>query len=121
MKKISEYRDEEALDLLADIMEPAVAILADPDVRLAFEHEHIIKAVRVAIKGHKRSVMEILARMEGVPVEEYHCNVITLPARLLEVLNDKEVLGFFTEQAQNANLNAVSGPATEITEETEKK
>ena len=119
MRKISEYRDEEALDLLADIMEPAMVIFADPDVRKAFEHEHIIKAVRVAIKAHKRSVMEILARMENTPVEEYHCNVLTLPARLLEVLNDRELLGFFTEQAQSTNLNAVSGPATANTEETE--
>lgn len=120
MKKIPEYRDEEALDLLADIMEPAMVIFADPDVRKAFENEHIIKAARVAIKAHKRQIMEILARLEGVPVEEFHCNVLTLPARLMEILSNQELIGFFTEQAQNPSLSVVSGPATENTGGTDK-
>ena len=120
MKKIPEYRDEEALDLLADIMEPAMVIFADPDVRKAFETEHIIKAARVAIKAHKRQIMEILARLEGVPVEEFHCNVLTLPARLVELLNNQELIGFFTDQAQSQNSSVTSGSATENTGGTDK-
>ena len=118
MKKVSEYRDEDALDLLADIMEPALDIFSDAEVRTAFENERLIKVVRVAIKNHKHSVIEIMARLEGVPLEEYHCNILTLPLRLLDVINDQELLAFFTGQAQSESLRAASGPAMEIIEGT---
>lgn len=112
MRKISDYRDEDALDLLADIMEPAVEILADETVRKTFESGNRIQLATVAIKGHKESVMQILARLEGVPREEYHCTVFTLPAVVLEVLNDQELLGFFTAQARTMSTAASSGSAT---------
>ena len=83
MRKISDYKDADALDLLADLMEPAVTIMADDDVRKAFETGSQISAVKVAIKSHKNEVMQILARLDETPVEEFHCNILTLPARLL--------------------------------------
>lgn len=112
MRKISDYRDEDALDLLADIMEPAVEILADETVRKTFETENRMKLASVAIKNHKESVMQILARLEGVPREEYHCTIFTLPAVVLEVLNDQELLGFFTAQARTMSTAASSGKPT---------
>lgn len=112
MRKISDYRDEDALDLLADIMEPAVEILADETVRKTFETENRMKLASVAIKNHKESVMQILARLEGVPREEYHCTIFTLPAVVLEVLNDGELLGFFTAQARTMSTAASSGKPT---------
>jgi hypothetical protein len=112
MRKISDYRDEDALDLLADIMEPAVEILADETVRKTFESENRMKLASVAIKGHKEAVMQILARLEGVPREEYHCTIFTLPAVVLEVLNDQELLGFFTAQARTMSTAASSGKPT---------
>lgn len=112
MRKISDYRDEDALDLLADIMEPAVEILADETVRKTFETENRMKLASVAIKNHKESVMQILARLEGVPREEFHCTIFTLPAVVLEVLNDQELLGFFTAQARMMSTAASSGKPT---------
>lgn len=112
MRKISDYRDEDALDLLADIMEPAVEIMADDDVRKAFEAGGKLHGVTLAIKGHKESVMRILARLEGVPREEYHCTVFALPAVVLEVLNDQELLGFFTAQARTMSTAVSSGKPT---------
>lgn len=99
MRKLSEYKDGDALDLLADIMEPAVEIMADEEFKAAFEQNRV-KAASVAIKRHKNEVMEILARMDGVPVEDFHCNILTLPGRIIEILSDEELLAFFTEQAQ---------------------
>lgn len=102
MRKISDYKGEDALDLLADILEPATMILADPAIKAAFSRSKI-EAVKVAIKKHKHEVLEILARMDGVTVEELDCNVMTLPARLLEILSDKQLMAFFTDAAQTNN------------------
>lgn len=117
MKRISEYRDEEALDLLADLLGPAITIVNTEGFQDAFNSGNKLGAIKIAIKGAKGAVMEILARLDGVPVEEYHCNVLTLPARLLEILNDEVLVDFFTEQAQTGTLKDVSGSATANTED----
>lgn len=113
MKKLSDYKDDDALDLLADIIEPATAILADAEIKKAFEKSKLA-AIKVAIKAHKPELMQIMARMDGVPVEEYHCNVLTLPARLLQILSDEDLTAFFTDAAQTSGTEKHSGSATEV-------
>ena len=113
MKKLSDYRDDDALDLLADIIEPATEIFADAEVKNAFDKSKLT-AVRVAIKRHKPELMQIMARMDGVPVEEYHCNVLTLPARLLQILSDEDLTAFFTDAAQTSGTEKHSGSAMEV-------
>lgn len=99
--KLSEVKDEAALDLLADLIEPAAAIFADEDIKAAFE-AGMSKAAVIAkvIKKHKPEVMQILAAVDGVPVSEYHCNVLSLPVKMLEILNDEELVSFFTSAGQ---------------------
>lgn len=117
--KLSEFKGEAALDLLADIIEPAAEILADKEVSDAYKNgEKKIAVVKTIIKNHKKEVIEILAAMEGVPVEEYSCNVLTLPIKLLEILNDKEFLEFFTSAGQTEGAKS-SGSPTENTEASE--
>lgn len=118
--KISEYKGEQALDMLADLIEPAAAIMADKEVvDFAKSGKPIIALVKPLIKSHKQEVIEILATLEGENPKEYakKINVFTLPAKLLEILNDEELINLFTSQGQNkAETN--SGSATENTEES---
>lgn len=117
MKNISEYENEEALDLLADIIEPAAEIFSDKEIANAARNGgNKITAVKAAIKNHKKAILEILARLEGTPVEEYKCNVLSLPNTILEILNDKELLDFFSKSIQQ-NTETSGGNATENTEE----
>ena len=94
--KLSEYKNEEALDILADILEPSAKIFSDKDVKQAFEKGGQISGIKAAIKGHKTEIIEILAVLDGVPVAEYECNVLTLPVKLLEILNDTDLMSFFS-------------------------
>lgn len=93
--KLSEYKNEQALDILADILEPSAKIFSDKDVKKAFETGDKIKGIKAAIKTHKTEIIEILAVLDGVPVAEYECNVLTLPIKLLEILNDTDLMSFF--------------------------
>lgn len=96
MRKLSEIRDDEAMDLLADIMDPLSTIFSDPKIKEMSEKKvsrpEIIKYV---IKNHRESVVLIMAKLEGIPVEEYHYNVLTLPVALLEIFNEPEVTKLF--------------------------
>ena len=113
--KLSEYQGEAALDLLADLIEPAGEIMSDKKIGNLFKKNRF-KAVGFAIKNHKKAVMQIMATIDGVPVEEYKCNVLTLPVKILELLNDPDLVQLFTCQGQTGDAKS-SGSASENTEE----
>ena len=109
--KLSEYQGEAALDILAELIEPAGEIMSDKHLGEAFK-ENRFKAIGMAIKNHKKAVMKILATMDGVPVDEYKCNVFSLPVKILEILNDPEMIQLFQYQGQTGDANS-SGSASE--------
>ena len=113
--KLSEYQGEAALDILADLIEPAGEIMSDKEIGEVFK-ENRFKAIGLAIKKHKKAVMQILATMDGVPVDEYKCNVFSLPVKILELLNDPDMIRLFQYQGQTGDANS-SGSASENTEE----
>ena len=113
--KLSEYQGEAALDLLADLIEPAGEIMSDEEIGDVYK-ENRFKAIGMAIKNHKKAVMQIMATIDGVPVEEYKCNVFTLPVKILELLNDPDLVQLFTYQGQMGDANS-SGSASENIEE----
>lgn len=118
--KLSEYRGEDALDLLADMLEPTATILADRKIWEIVRSGKKIDGIKYAIKTYKKEIIEILASMDGVPASEYKCNVFTLPAKVLDILNDEELKDFFTSQYQNME-GASFGTVTELTQETAEK
>lgn len=116
MKPLSEYKDEEALDMLADLIDPVINIFGDKDVAEYYRAGVIIKSVQVAIKNHKQDVIRLLSILEGVPEGEYHCNLLTLPKVLINVFNDPELRGFFDVQSQT-DSETPSGSVMENTED----
>ena len=122
--KLSEYRGDDALEVLAELLEPAVEILADADIAAAWRDKNPnktrgqkqLKAVSIAIKKHKEAVIAILAALDHETPDEYRekINVVTLPKKLLEVLNDKDLRNFFTSQEQTKG--EPSGSASARTE-----
>lgn len=121
MKKLSEYRDEEALDLLADILNPVVEIMQDEKVQEGFKKgsgKTLAQVVTLAIKSHKRAVMDIMAALDGVDPSEYHCDIFTLPMKAMEIANDPDLRSFFASQGQ-INSASTSGSAMGISEEGE--
>ena len=112
MRKLSEIKDEEALDVLADLLDPSIAIFGDEEVGDYYRGGVKLKAVQVAIKKHKKDVMSMMAILDGVPVEEFHCNLLTLPKMLLEIFSDPDLESFFLEQSEEKISDTSSGSAT---------
>lgn len=114
--KLSDYKGEEALEVLANLIEPAAEIMADKEVAEAAKTKSKAKAISVAIKNHKKSVIEILAALEKADPNTYEVSLLTLPIKLAEILSDKELMSLFTFQGQTGGANS-SGSASVITEE----
>ena len=119
MRKLSDINGEEALDVLADIVDPFTEILTDEEVATHFKSGQRLRSVTTAIKKHKREVLLIMATIEGVDVADYKPNILTLPGMIIEMLNDPAVQELFSSESQTDA--AYSGSATGSTEVTEKK
>lgn len=91
MAKFSDYKNEDAIELIADIMEPLSVIFTDDEIK---NEKNKMKAVAKALKKYKKEIIQILARIDGVSVDKYECNALTLPIKVMEVINDKEIQDF---------------------------
>ena len=97
--KLTDIQGEQALEVFADIMEPAAEILTDDEVKAFFNSDQpLVKLIAYVLKHHKKAVLEILARLDGEDPETYSVNVLTLPKKMLELLNDPGVTDLFTSQ-----------------------
>ena len=125
MKLLSDYKGEEALDVLADIIEPLSLILASEGVQEVYAKQKAgntvapAEFIKPALKYNKAEVLVILARIEGIPVEQYkqEVNFLTLPLQILSVINDPAIKSLFTSQSQTSSTStASSGSAIVNTE-----
>lgn len=127
MRKLSEIQNEEAIDVLADLLDPIAEISKDKEIRKPNKNEQgedvpktKMEVIQAILKRHQRAVVKILAILDGVPIEDYKINIIQIPAKVYECLNDKDMLAFFQSQGLNIS-DASSGSATENTEAEETK
>ena len=75
--KLNEIKNEKAIELLADMFDPIAEIATDTEVVSAARSNNKIGMVKLILKNHSRAVFELMALSEGVPVDEYECDVLT--------------------------------------------
>lgn len=117
--KFNELKNEQAIEALADMFEPIVEIASDEAIKSAARSDNKILVVKLILKNHAKSVFELMAASEGVPADEYECNMLTLPTKLMELLNSSEFSFLFPSQSQKVEETSF-GSATESTEVEEK-
>ena len=112
--KIAEIKGEQAIDVLADIMEPFSEIFGDEEVKAVYEEGTLAKALGVALKKHKREVIQILASVNLQTPEEYvkTIDLLTLPKEFMELIQDEALRGLFPSRGQETE-NTSFGSATE--------
>lgn len=117
MKKLSDYKGEEAIELWANILDPVIEIVGDEEIaKLIKDKAPMIIVAKKAIKDYRKEVSELLLAIDSTPLDGL--NIIT---RLVSVINeigrDEEIRGFFGLSAGKTEEKS-SGSATENTEES---
>lgn len=117
MKKLADYKDEEAIELWCDLLEPMTAILGDKKVRKVVESKKppflIAKEI---LSSHKDDAIKIMLRIDPEPIDGM--NVITrIVAVVLEFMNHPDIRSFFVSAGQEQTDSESTGNATVSTEE----
>lgn len=115
--KLSDWKGEEAIDLLADLLDPVMQIVTDKELKEKREAKATRgELLKTALKGHKKEIITILALINGEDPEEYEPSLIELPGMVMEMLNDEALMKLFQSQDQTSPEES-SGPVTGNTEE----
>lgn len=118
MRTLSDIKGEEALDIIAGLIDPISDICQDKALVTLIRTKRYAEAAKLALKNHKKPVLEILALIDGTPLNEYNPSIVEIPGALLNILNDPNISGLFTSQVQSLQ-ETNSGPATENIEANE--
>lgn len=121
--RISDYKGEKALYKLAEMLEPITVIMTDEEVRDNLRKKSgRMAAVKAMISKHAHAVIEIFGILDDVDMTKDYdkyaetVTLISLPKRLLEILNDPDLMELFYSEGQN-DSSASSGSRTVSTEE----
>lgn len=125
MKKLSEFRDDEAMDVLAEILDPMVSIMQNKNFVLALRGDkekdikpNRIDAIKIAITDNRSDIVKIMAVLNETSVEDFHYNLFTLPKMMVDMFNDKELMDFFVYRGEK-DSETPFGSAMENTEENQ--
>ena len=111
--KLSEIKGEEALDVIADLLDPIAELGKKEKIKKADRKDR--KAfIQVILKEGKKEIIQILAILDRTPVEKYEVTLATLPGKVLELFSDPTIMELFGFQSQEEQPK--SGSATENTE-----
>ena len=118
MRSLTEIKGDDALELIADLLEPATEIMGDKKVKTAYYTKNKASAIKVAIKEHKQAVKLILAVLEEQDPQIYDPSVGDIVKGALQILSDKALQDLFTLPNQKSEEDT-SGSASESLEEGE--
>lgn len=112
--KLSEYKNEDAIAVLADLSEPVISILNDEEVQSVFKKDkkQMLEIAQVILRRKPKEIIQVLAITDGIPIEKANYTVYGLLTKTLEILNEPELVDFFKSQGQSL-AEELSGSATE--------
>lgn len=121
IKNLADVKGDAALELTADLIDPVTEIMSDPAVAAAYrgtekEPGSKAKAIKVAIKTHKKAITTILALMDEEDPKTYEPSAMVIPVRLLQILSDPDMNSLFILPDQSSEENT-SGSASENSKE----
>lgn len=116
--RLSEITGDKALEVVADLIEPVSEIVTDTEVSELLRKDEKISACKRILKFHQSAVIEILAVLEGENPEDYKSkvNVLTLPRKLIDIINDRALMELFrlpSQKMEGESYGSASAPTAE--------
>lgn len=105
MKKLSEFRGEDAILLLADLIEPIADIASDKEMMEKIRAKKpAVSWIGDAIRNHKDAFLRIASVLSGEDAE--NISVLTLPCVIFSVASDADFMQLFISAARTVAVTS---------------
>jgi hypothetical protein len=119
MKKLSDYKGEDAIELWGDLIDLMTPILADREIAdIVKSGKPKIMIAKAILATHKQDAVKILLRIDPTPIDGLNI-VIRLVAIITEIGQDETVKDFFGFAEQAKTGKESTGLLTESIEAEE--
>ena len=115
--KLSDFKDEQGVEVVAKLMIPICKIVANPANKEA-KGKTKLEFASAMLQNSPCEVKEMLAILNCVEPEDYHCNGSTVIAGLFDLLSDPELMQLFGLQGKKEGPTC-SGSQSETIEAPE--
>lgn len=96
--KLSEFKDEKAIEVVADLLVPIGNIALNKDkIQKTDTTAHFVSDL---LKSNPKEVISILAILNDVKVEDYNCTATQVLKDAIEVFSDPELMQLFGLQSE---------------------
>lgn len=104
--KLSDFKDEKAIEVVADLLEPIFNIISNAENAKA-ANEGTLKFAAAILKNSKHDVMTMLAVLDDKDPEMYHCTAVTVLQDVMIMLSDDDLLQLFGLQGRTPTSAAL--------------
>ena len=113
--KLSDYKDEKAIEVIADLLVPIGNIALNKDkIEKTGTTAHFVSQL---MKLNPKEVMAMIAILNGVDPEEYHCNAASVLKDALEMFSDPELMLLFGSQSETKTSSGSVSESIEVEEQ----
>lgn len=120
MKRLSDYKGEDAIELWGDLIEPLTVILGDKEIADIIQSgKPKLMVAKTILSNHKKEAEQILMRIDDSPLDGLNI-LMRLLAILADIGENEEIKSFFGFAGQETAEKESTGSVTENTEDAEK-
>lgn len=115
MKRLSDFKDSDAIIVVAKLLPPIMEMLVDPENKKLKDEKNGFKMFSGFFKNSPDKMMEIFAVLSECDPEDYHCDGVDVIQNIMTLANDERLVELFTSQGQKGDATS-SGSALENSE-----
>ena len=111
MQRLSDFKNEEAVIVVGELLDPILAILQDVANASIELDGNYIKMFSQIFKNSPKQMLHIFAILSRQKPEEYTCTATEVMANIVTIATDAELIGLFTSQSRMGDARS-SGNAS---------
>lgn len=97
--KLSDFKDEKAIEVVANLLVPIQKIVSNPETAKA-KGKSMLEFASAMLLNNKRETMDMLAILADVDPAEYHCTAASVLFDTMNMLSDDELMRLFGLQSK---------------------
>ena len=119
MKKLTDYKGEEAIELWADLLDPLTNIFSDKEVQDSIvTGASALSKAQTILKTHKNDAVTILLKIDPTPIDGLNL-IARLLSLVLEIEHSEVFADFFGSAQPEKTESETSGSVTVLTQANE--